>query len=156
MIGWFGGQAYKQDYKAEGDEYVLVGDRVQVYEQYLTQEEIDALEAMKTEYSELKQFKANSEEKEIAAQRENLISDERFDSIRDTEEFKAVVNEADKYTLEELETKFKLIFADIEMANKTFAAKPISKQQSGKMFRLPSKGTNPVESKYGGIFLDNK
>lgn len=154
MIGWFGGQAYKQDYKAEGDEYVLVGDRVQVYEQYLTQEEIDALEAMKTEYSELKQFKANSEEKEIAAQRENLITDERFDSIRDTEEFKAVVNEADKYTLEELETKFKLIFADIEMANRTFAAKPISKQQSGKMFCLPSKGTNPVESKYGGIFLD--
>lgn len=154
MIGWFGGQAYKQSYKADGDEYVLVGDRVQVYEQYLTQEEIDALESMKSEFAELKEFKANLEQKNFEDNLNNLIEDERFDSIRETEEFKAVVKDAKNYTLEELETKFKLIFADIELANRNYVSRPISEQKGGKMFSLPSKNTNPVESKYGGIFLD--
>lgn len=154
MHGYFKGNHYKQNYKEEKEEFSLVGDRVQVYEQFLTQEEMDALESMKSEFAALKEFKSNYEQNELKTKRENLISDTRFDSIRDTEEFAAVVKDAENYSLEELETKFKLIFADIELANRTFTEKPISKQNSGKMFTIPSKGTNPVESKYGGIFLD--
>ncbi len=154
MIGYWTGQSYKQSYKEENGEFTLTGDRVRVYEQFLTQEEIDALESMKSEFSALKEFKANVEQADFEEKKNELIEDARFDSIRETEEFKKVVSEAEKYSLEELETQFKLIFADIELANKNFEQKPISKQQSGKMFRLPSKGRNPVESKYGGIFSE--
>ena len=154
MIGYWNGQAYKQNYKEENGEFTLTGDRVRVYEQYLTQEEIDALESMKSEFSALKEFKSNVEKADFEAKKNELIEDSRFDSIRETEEFKKVISETEKYTLEELETQFKLIFADIELANRNFEQKPISKQTSGKMFRLPSKGGNPIESKYGGIFSE--
>lgn len=156
MHGYFYGRHYRQDYKVENDSYSLVGDRVQVYEQYLTQEEMDALETMKADYQSLKEFKANIEKENYENAVNALIEDVRFDSIRDSEEFKAVVKDAEKYTLEELETKFKVIFADMEMNNMTFSQKEISKQKSGKMFSLPSRGTNPVSSKYGGIFSEQK
>lgn len=154
MIGYWKGQAYKQNYKEENGEFTLTGDRVRVYEQFLTQEEIDTLESMKSEFSALKEFKSNVEKADFEAKKNELIEDSRFDSIRETEEFKKVISEAEKYSLEELETQFKLIFADIELANRNFEQKPISQQKSGKMFRLPSKGGNPVESKYGGIFSE--
>lgn len=154
MIGYWKGQAYKQNYKEENGEFTLTGDRVRVYEQFLTQEEIDTLESMKSEFSVLKEFKSNVEKADFEAKKNELIEDSRFDSIRETEEFKKVISEAEKYSLEELETQFKLIFADIELANRNFEQKPISQQKSGKMFRLPSKGGNPVESKYGGIFSE--
>ena len=155
MIGYFKGQNYKQKYTSENNEYSLVGDRVQVYEQFLTQDEMDALDSMRQEYSKLAEFKASIEQAEIQSSKEALFNDERFSAIRDTDEFNELLNDAEKFSLEEIETKLKVIVADSFLKNQDFTK--FSNQPSGKMFTLPSKGTNTVTSKYGGIFTkENK
>lgn len=150
MIGYFKGQSYKQGYKAENNEFTLVGDRVRVFEQFLTQEEIDALESMKSEFAELSAFKADFEKKELEAARTAMLNDERFEIIRDTEEYKALQKEAENYSVEELETKLKVVVADNILQNGNFAK--FSNQGNGRMFTIPSKEVNPIETKYGGIF----
>ena len=153
MHGYFNGRHYKQNYKFENDEYILIGDRVQVYEQFLTQEEIDELAEMKSNYSELKDFRANAEKKELESQRSEILNDERFSIIADTEEYKTLCNEVENYSLEDLETKLKLIVADYALRNGNFSQ--FDKQKGGRMFRIPTKSENNVTSKYGGIFSEN-
>ena len=154
MIGYFEGRCYKQNYKVENDEYMLVGDRIQVYIQYLTQEEIDTLEEMKSNYSALVEFKNKAEKLELDSLREDLFNDERFNIIKETEEYKALVVEAEKYSIEELETKLKLIVADYALGNGNFSK--FNEQSSGRMFRIPNKAENVLTSKYGGIFTDKE
>lgn len=152
MHGYFNGRHYKQNYKVENDEYSLVGDRVQVFEQFLTQEEMDALDEMKTNYSALVEYKQNIEKAEFEEKKEELLADERFSIIKDSEEYKSLLNEKENFSLEELETKLKLIVADYALGNADFSK--FNKQKSGRMFGIPKSG-NTVTSKYGGIFSDD-
>lgn len=152
MHGYFNGRHYKQNYKVENDEYSLVGDRVQVFEQFLTQEEMDALNEMKSNYSALVEYKQKVEKAEFEKKQEELLADERFSIIKDSEEYKSLLKEKDNFSLEELETKLKLIVADYALRNADFSK--FNKQKSGRMFGIPKSG-NTVTSKYGGIFSDD-
>ena len=154
MTGWWNNRSYKQSYKNENDTLSLVGDRVEVYCQYLTQEEIDELAELRSNYEALVQFKADVEKEELTSQKNALIEDERFEIIRDVDAYKELVKDVEKYSLEELETKLKLIVADFALGNNTFAA--FDKQKGGKMFTIPSKTKSSITSRYGGIFKDNK
>ena len=51
MVDWFNGRAYKQSYKVRKDQYQLTGDRIPVYMQYLTQDEIDKIDDMRSNYA---------------------------------------------------------------------------------------------------------
>ena len=152
MLGYFSGRSYKQNYKEDNDEFTLVGDRVQVFAQYLTQEEIDELEQMRKDFSVLKEFKENTEKAEFEQNQKALLEDEKFSIIADTEAYKTLVQEASKYTLEELENKLKLIVADFALGSGNFSVNP---QKSGLMFGNPNR-QNPIETNYGGIFEENK
>ena len=154
MVGYFYGRSYKQSYKAENDEYSLVGDRVEVYVQYLTQEEMDALDNMKSEYTLLSQYKADIEKMQLDSARDELLNDEKFAIIRDSDAYKELVEKASNYSVEELEKSLKIIVADNVLKNVDFSK--ISKQKSGRMFTIPSKSANTVTSKYGGIFNEKK
>ena len=152
MHGYFKGCHYKQNYKEENEAFTLVGDRVQVYEQFLTQEEIDSLAEMKSNYASLIEYKANVEKAEFEAKRNELLADERFDIIKDTEDYKNLLPEVENYSLEELETKLKLIVADFALGNGNFSK--VDRQQSGMMFGNPNR-KNPIETNYGGFFEEN-
>lgn len=109
---WFG-RAYRQDYKVRKDTYSLVGDRVEVYANYLTKDEEAELERLRASYAELTQFKANVELEAERASKVEVLNNVKFDCIRDTEEFKSLVKDVDNYSLQELEIKAKVIFADM-------------------------------------------
>jgi hypothetical protein len=113
---------------------------------------MDALNEMKSNYSALVEYKQNIEKAELEEKREELLADERFSSIKDSEEYKSLLNEKENFSLEELETKLKLIVADYALGNVDFSK--FSKQKSGRMFGIPKSG-NTVTSKYGGIFSDD-
>lgn len=53
MVDYMTGRGYKQNYRVKKDVYTLVGDRVEVFAKWLTQDEINKLDKMKTEYSEI-------------------------------------------------------------------------------------------------------
>ena len=108
---------YKQGYSKTESEVVLEGERVEVFAQFLTKEEIDKLEADKAEFEkkhadEINELKSNfvdlQGELEVAKDNyskleEEVVSLRKFKANIEFEEHKAMVDERlDKYS--ELET----------------------------------------------------
>ena len=105
MQGFWTGRAYKQSYTKDGDSYTLTGDREEVFVNYLTKAEETALDEMRSNYAELVQFKADTEAAQIKAEKEAILSGEKYDKIRNTEGFVALQNSLDQYSKEELEIR---------------------------------------------------
>lgn len=100
MYGWCFEKNYRQKYTADGDVYALVGEREEIFARYLTQEEIDKLESMKSNYAALEQYK-NDKEAEIA-HNERMSALVGYSTIENTDEYKALVESIDKYSKEEV------------------------------------------------------
>lgn len=77
-------KAYKQNYKIKKDVYSLVGDRIAVFTQYLTTDEIKKLDDMRSNYSvvenKLAQYEAEPEKM-------NILNSDEYSQIADTAEF---------------------------------------------------------------------
>lgn len=100
MYGWCFDKNYRQSFTVENDVYTLTGERQEVFAKYLTQEEIDSLESMKSNYAALEQYK-NDKEAEIAhADRMSALVG--YTTIAETDEYKALVESIDKYSKEEV------------------------------------------------------
>ena len=65
MQDWCSGRYFKQSYMDENDTYTLTGDRVEVYAEFVTKDELNELNDMRSNYStivnELNQYKYNEE-----------------------------------------------------------------------------------------------
>ena len=121
MRSYWNGKAYRQGYELVEDSYSLVGERVEVYANYLTKEEEEEIKNIRSKYSELVEYKANIEEKELRDQKANIVENSKYDNIREVEAFKELVKNIDKYSIEEIEVKAKVILADnIELVNFSF------------------------------------
>lgn len=124
MQDWYTDKAYKQSYKREGDNFSLTGDRVEVYANWLTKDEENALAELRSNYSAIDAELNTYKEAELNAQKEAVLADEAYAEFADTEEFKALADEATKYSVEELRDKCDLAFAKLVKAQGTFSAKP--------------------------------
>lgn len=124
MQDWYTDKAYKQSYKREGDNFSLTGDRVEVYANWLTKDEESALAELRSNYSVIEAELNTYKEAELNAQKEAVLADEAYAEFADTEEFKALADEASKYSVEELRDKCDLAFAKLVKAQGTFSAKP--------------------------------
>lgn len=111
MIDWWNNKAYKQDY-SENEEGVfeLVGERVEVFSRWLTEQEIHDLEVLQTNFSALEtKYNALVEENENAA-REAVFADEAYAKIAETEEWKELKKNAGKYSAKDLATEADAIY----------------------------------------------
>ena len=134
MSDYWTGIAYKQAYSQDGDNLSLTGDRVEVYATYLTKEELDEVEAMRSNYASLVEYKENAEFAKLHAQREEILNAEKYNDLRDTDEFKALVENMDKYSLIDLEKEAKVIFADFITSNAGTFSSHTSETKSKKKF----------------------
>ena len=119
MQDWWNNKIYKQNYAVDGENVSLEGDRVEVFEILVTKEEKEALDALKDnyaalegKYNELKEFKDNYDAAEIKAQKDAIFAREVYSVLADDEAFKALVADAENFSVEEVEAKAKAIFAD--------------------------------------------
>nr|DAT80972.1 MAG TPA: hypothetical protein [Caudoviricetes sp.]DAX89731.1 MAG TPA: hypothetical protein [Caudoviricetes sp.] len=126
--------AYKQTYSQDGDNFSLTGDRVEVYATYLTKEELDEVEAMRSNYASLVEYKENAEFAKLHTQREEILNAEKYNDLRDTDEFKALVENMDQYSLVDLEKEAKVIFADFITSNAGTFSAHTSETKSKKKF----------------------
>lgn len=115
---WSGEKIYKQPYTVDGDNVAFSGDRQEVFKMILTESEKLAVEKMREDYSvlevkynELKEFKEQYEASEIKAAKDAIFDSIEYAEIKETDEFKALIADADKYSVEELKIKADLIFA---------------------------------------------
>lgn len=148
MHDWWNGKNYKQSYKREDDNFSLVGDRVEVFANWLTKDEEAALADMRANYDSLKQFKLDTEAAQLHAQREAILSDAKFETIANTEAFKALVAQMDRYSVAELEKEAKVILADNYSAQFSVETDKKSRKTIGFSLTDPDKTEKP----YGNLF----
>ena len=151
MCDYWSGRYYKQSYTSENDNYSLTGDRVEVYAEFVTSDEQKELDAMRSNYAALKEFKENAEKNELHAKREEILNSEKYEAVSETEAFKELVKNMDNYSLEDLEKEAKIIFAD-NFNMETFAvhAEKTQKNSTVKVFANVNKSKK--DSRYGNLF----
>lgn len=170
MSDWWNGKYFKQSYTRDGDNFSLVGDRIEVYSVWVTDEEEDALNEMRSNYAALKEFKETVEQNELHAQREEILNSDKYAVLAEKNEegeyvnanFATLVKEMDNYSLTDLETKVKVMHSDFvsehQAENMTFSAQtePKKKITSVKLFANPNNDKKTKPSRYGNLFKENK
>ena len=147
---FFTGDAYKQAYKVRKDVVSFNGDPERVYREFVTQAERDELENMRKNYAELKAFKEDVEAKELKAQKDAVFEKAEYECLVGDDAFNELKNNADNYSVEELQTKADLCFASYVKAVGTFSAK----NETKKTKTLPMNFNENKEDKrpYGNLF----
>lgn len=158
MQGWFNGKFYKQGYSVDGENVSLDGERTELFQMLLTESEklaVDKLRGdyaeLEAKYNELKTFKDNYDAAEIKAKKDSIFADEAYNDIRESDDFKSLMNDAEKYSVEEIQNKCDLLFAANEKKIK-FAA---NKNKPHSISFNFSKKEDKKTSAYGNLFKND-
>ena len=139
---------YKQGYSKNEDNVELSGDPVEVFSTFVTESEKTALDMIRSQYEELKAFKDQYDAAQTKAQKDEILESAEYAEIKDSEEFKALVADAEKYSVDELKVKADLIFAAAMKKKFNFEAKPEKKSVGINFNAKPNK----KKTAYAGLF----
>lgn len=114
--GWTS-KFYRQSYTKNGDDVYLSGDPVEVFAEFVTESEKTALDMIRTQYEELKAFKDKYDAEVLQAQKDEILNDEKYAVLNGNEQFEQLKKDAKNFSVEDVEVKAKLIFADAVMAD---------------------------------------
>ena len=158
MQGWCNGKFYKQGYSIDGENVSLDGERTELFQMLLTESEklaVDKLRGdyaeLEAKYNELKTFKDNYDAAEIKDKKDSIFADEAYNDIRESDDFKALMNDAENYSVEEIQNKCDLLFAANEKKVK-FAA---NKNKPHSISFNFSKKEDKKASAYGNLFKND-
>lgn len=146
---WADGSAFKQNYKMRKNSISFNGDPIPVFREFVTQEEKDKLEDMRQNYAALKEFKEQYDAAQAKAEKEAVFADESYNEIRESDKFKALVADAEKFSAEEIRTKADLMFAASMKKKMNFESKPEAKHSVGINFNAKP---NKKAQAYKGLF----
>lgn len=148
-----GGTIYGQDYAKDGETVSFEGERYELFRELLTASEKAELEAMRSNYAAISEKLKVYEDAEIEANKVELLNSEDYASIRDNEEFSALVDNHENIAFEELQNKCDKILLDAVKSGKYSAIDPIddSTKTSKKQFTNPTV-TKKKPSRYGNLF----
>lgn len=153
MVDYWTGKAYKQNYKVRSDVYSLTGDRVEVFSRYLTREEENALDDMRSKFSVMEEKLNQYQEKEEAILKDNLINSDDYSLIKESDDFKSIKENIKDYSLEELTKKCDELLLKYAKSNAVFnfsrEEKPKSKIRTGAK-------KEETYSPYGTLFQNYK
>lgn len=123
MCDWWTGKYFKQTYKDENDVYSLTGDRVEVFAEFVTAEEQEELNSMRSNYSSVVEKLAKYEEAEELADKSTVFEDEAYADYLDTEEFKNLMSEdtLKKFSKEQLKEKADAAYGRAIKSKKNFS-----------------------------------
>ena len=159
MQDWYNNKIYKQSYAVDGEDVSLDGDRVEVFEILVTKEEKDALDALKENYSalevkynKLKEFKDNYDAAKLKTKKDAIFSREEYAVLADDEAFKSLVADAEKFSVEEVESKAKAIFADYVIKTGEFSVKKDDGTKKPKALGINFAKDNKKRKAYGTLF----
>ena len=145
------GKFYRRSYSKNDENISLDGDKIEVFNEWLSKAEKDALEALKADYNALKEFKSNYDAAKLQAEKDAVFAREEYSVLADNEAFKTLISNAEKFSVEEIESKAKSIFADHVIHTGTFSANNVESNKPG----FVAFNINKKESKkgpYGNLF----
>ena len=145
------GKFYRQDYSKDGENVVLGENKVEVFNEWLSQAEKDALDALKADYAILKEFKNNYDAAELKAQKDAIFAREEFASVVKTKAFKKLIEKSAEYTLEECEQRAKDILDECNDYVVNFAANDDGAEKP-QMFAFNFNKKESKKGPYGKLF----
>lgn len=160
MEDWDSDKYYKQSYEKDGDNISLSGERIEMFAMLLTESEKLSIEDMRSNYAALKEFKETAEKNELYAQKEAIINADNYSVLteKDSEgnyvnaDFAELVKTMDNYSVEDFETKVKVMHSDYMSAHANFSSTDTKKNtNSVKILTNMNKKSKPKKN-YGNLF----
>lgn len=150
MHGWTGN--YRQSYKVKKDVYSLVGDRIPVFAQYLTEDEIKALDKMKSDFEELQMKYEDASsilaKYEAEPEKMEILNSDEYIQISDVSEFAELKNSHFDFSVDEVRAKADEILLSFAKHNKIdFSDKEVKDTSSKKLPTVSKKS-----GRYGNLF----
>lgn len=158
--GWCTDKIYRQNYTKDGDNVAFDGERIELFRELLTASEKAELESMRSNYAALKEFKETAEKNELHAQKEAIINADNYSVLteKDSEgnyvntDFAELVKTMDNYSVEDFETKVKVMHSDYMSAHANFSSVDTKKNtNSVKILTNMNKKSKPKKN-YGNLF----
>ena len=146
------GKFYRQDYSRDGDNISLGENKVEVFNEWLSQAEKDALETLKADYAALVEFKTNYDAAALKAQKDAIFAREEFASVVNTKAFKKLMEDSANYTLEECEQKAKTILEDCNDYIANFASQDDDTKKPKTLGLNFNAKPSKKKTAYGGLF----
>ena len=154
MYGWFSGKAYRQSFKVKKDSYQLIGDRIEVYCKYLSDDEIKALDKMKSDFAELQNTYAEKvellEKYESEPNKMEILNSTKYSYVADTKEFNELRENHFDLSVDEVMNKAnEILLSYAESGSLKFTADEGHKEN----FRqIPYVKTEKKTGRYGNLF----
>ncbi len=155
MCDYWSGRYFKQSYTSENDNYSLVGDRVEVFAEFVTADEQSKLDDMRSNYSSIVEELNTYKSAEIYADKMTVFEDEAYADYLETDEFKALMSDesVNQYSKEELAEKADATLGKLVKKNKTFSfASTETKKRVNRVAFNAEKQTEDTYKPYGDLF----
>ena len=155
MCDYWSGRYFKQSYTSENDNYSLVGDRIEVFAEFVTADEQSKLDDMRSNYSSIVEELNTYKSAEIYADKMTVFEDEAFADYLETDEFKALMSDesVNQYSKEELAEKADATLGKLVKKNKTFSfASTETKKRVNRVAFNAEKETEDTYKPYGDLF----
>ena len=158
--GWCTDKIYRQNYTKDGDNVSFDGERIELFRELLTASEKAELESMRSNYAALKEFKETAEKNELHAQKEAIINADNYSVLTEKDsdgnyvnaDFAELVKTMDNYSVEDFETKVKVMHSDYMSAHANFSSVDTKKNtNSVKILTNMNKKSKPKKN-YGNLF----
>ena len=149
MYGWLTGSNYRQKFEFDGQNYALVGDRIEVFVMYVTAEQKAELEAQKTEFEAVKEKLRKYEEEPDKMEILNSGDYSKVFSTKEFEELKEQKNHFD-LSIDEVKAKADAILLDYAKHSDFSLEQIKSETPKASFVQIPIIKKKP--NRYGTIF----
>lgn len=148
--------------EVQEDETVVKASVEETVEETVEMSELDSLKAEYEEYKnshshtneefdELQKYHDDAEFEKIHAERETMLSDEKYSVLAENEAFAELKKNMDNYSLADLEKEAKVIFADYVSSVGTFSMNDSNKKSTSKIRFSMKKDTGKTKA-YSTLF----
>ena len=148
--------------EVQEDETVVEASVEETVEETVEMSELDSLKAEYEEYKnshshtneefdELQKYHDNAEFEKIHAERETMLSDEKYSVLAENEAFAELKKNMDNYSLADLEKEAKVIFADYVSSVGTFSMNDSNKKSTSNIRFSMKKDTGKTKA-YSTLF----
>jgi hypothetical protein len=148
----FENKFYRCDYSRDGENVALGENKVEVFNEWLSKAEKDALDALKADYAALKAFKETYDASVVKAQKTDILDKAEYECLTDNAAFAQLRTDMDKFSVEEISTQADLIFAAHMKSTMEFTAKDEGKKKPQVLgFSVDTKNEKKKKA-YGKLF----
>ena len=154
MCDYWSGRYFKQSYTSENDNYSLVGDRIEVFAEFVTADEQSKLDDMRSNYSSIVEELNTYKSAEVYADKMTVFDDDAYADYLETDEFKTLMSDesVNQYSKEELAEKADATLGKLVKKNKTFSYSENSEKKSNKVNFNLKPDVQKKSKAYGTLF----